>query len=212
MARGTSFTAGRLTPNIRETETQKTGSFRRESTLKSRKNSLSKNKEQSFVSFNEKTTDKDEKEKKMKFMTKKKISLLGSKAVELKLEKKMNAAFAKLAFVPGLNEKIDDLRSSKEREENMRLTMANRMNQRLKEDRKRAYQKEEDLKQFFNKINISDVKDFDSKLISMNKSGENGITFDKEGRPMIFRLPSELDALHSKQGFKYRVRNPVDHS
>lgn len=67
--------------------------------------------------------------------------------------------------------------------------MLNRMNLKLNLDLKSKQQKEEALKIFFSKLNISDPKDFDSKLVSMNKSGENGITFDKTGKPMIFKLP-----------------------
>jgi len=40
----------------------------------------------------------------------------------------------------------------------------------------------------------------------MNKSGENGITFDKTGKPMIFNFPTDMDRTTAKQGFKYRVR------
>ena len=60
-------------------------------------------------------------------MKKKKIALLPSKAVQIAFEKKIHEGLAAMAFVPGLNEKIDKMRVRKGMEDIMRKTMSERI-------------------------------------------------------------------------------------
>ena len=62
-----------------------------------------------------------------KFMKKKEVNLLPSSAIKIAFEKKMHAGLAAMAFVPGLNEKIENLRTHKHHEEIMRKHMADRL-------------------------------------------------------------------------------------
>ena len=66
-------------------------------------------------------------------------------------------------------------------------------------------QKEEELKVFFNSMQIKGAKEFDAKLIQMNKTGREGVTFDHDGKPMVFHVPSECEGPTCKNGLQYKV-------
>ena len=60
----------------------------------------------------------------------------------------------------------------------MRKALYDRLKMKVKIEQKELKQKDEDLKAFFGQLSITDPRDFDKKLISMNKDGPDGITFD----------------------------------